>query len=181
MLRPVCFFTPALLLFSACTFAQSPSMDSQTLQALLTEVRQLRHDLQANTVAAQRAQILLHRVGIEESLVRRIQERVDANRGELAHTQQQEARLHADLKRVEDSLDRAESPSARKETEDVIAGFKAELERQTAYEQEIQAKLAETEDQFRIEQAKLARLEDDLDRLDKTLESSSAQNSSSPK
>jgi hypothetical protein len=44
-----------LLLISAPSFSQSTSQDSQTLQALLAEVRQLRHDLQTTTLAAQKA------------------------------------------------------------------------------------------------------------------------------
>jgi hypothetical protein len=40
-------------------FGQTTPSESQTLQALLWEVRQLRQDLQTTTIAVQRAQILL--------------------------------------------------------------------------------------------------------------------------
>jgi hypothetical protein len=72
-----------LLLVSAPVFGQSNSTDSQTQQALLEEVRQLRHDLQTATVSAQRAQILIHRVEAQESVVRLTQERVDTARSDL--------------------------------------------------------------------------------------------------
>jgi hypothetical protein len=49
-----CLFIPVLMLVPAPVFGQSTSTDSQTLQALLAEVRQLRHDLQTTTIAAQR-------------------------------------------------------------------------------------------------------------------------------
>jgi hypothetical protein len=54
--------------------------------------------------------------------------------------------------------------------EDTIARFKASLEAQATTEQEIQAKLTDSEERLRLEQAKLGRLQDELDRLDKTLE-----------
>jgi hypothetical protein len=53
-----------LTLFVIPTLAlrQSAPTDSQTLQALLAEVRQLRHDLQTTTATTQRAQIALYRL-----------------------------------------------------------------------------------------------------------------------
>jgi len=66
-----CLLIPVLLLISAPVFGQSTSTDSQTLQALLAEVRQLRHDLQTTTIAAQRAQILLYRLQGQEAAVAR--------------------------------------------------------------------------------------------------------------
>src|SRR5258708_28378830 len=83
MHRPL-LLVPSLLLISMPVFGQSFSSDSQTLQSLLAEVRQLRHGLQTTTVAAQRAQILIYRVQAQESVVRRVQERVDDARSRLA-------------------------------------------------------------------------------------------------
>src|SRR5690348_14040604 len=83
MPRPL-LVIPSLLLTSMPAFSQSSSSDSPTLLALLAEVRQLRHDLQTTTIAAQRAQILIYRVTAQESVVRRMQERVDDTRSRLA-------------------------------------------------------------------------------------------------
>jgi hypothetical protein len=59
------------LLSSTLCFGQTTPSESQTLQALLLEVRQLRQDLQTTTVAAQRAQILLYRLQGQEAAVAR--------------------------------------------------------------------------------------------------------------
>ena len=48
---------------------------------------------------------------------------------------------------------------------------------QASSEQETQPRLMEAEEQLRIEQAKLGRLQDELERLDKALEDSSRQGS----
>jgi chromosome segregation ATPase len=162
---------PSLVFLSVPAFGQSAATDSQTLQALLTEVRQLHRDLQTTTVAAQRAQVLVYRLQAQESAVRRMQERVDDARSKLAQIHSEEKRLTATLKQYEDSASHTDNPAQEKEIADVIAHLKAGLETQTNNEQEAQAKLTEGEEQLRIEQAKLAGLEDHLDRLEKTLES----------
>lgn len=157
-------------------FGQSTPTESQTLQALLNEVRQLRQDLQTTTAAAQRAQILLYRVQAQESIVRRVQERVDNTQSKLTQTQTEEKRLATALKQYDDSSSRDENPANQKEIEQVIAGLKSGLEIQSANEQEEQTKLTEAQEELRIEQAKLAELEDHLELLEKALENRQAVN-----
>lgn len=152
-------FILALLLIAAPARSQTGS-DSQTLQALLAEVRQLRHDLRTTTVAAQRAQILIYRVQAQQSIVRRLQERVDDTQSKLAQVQSAQKRLAAAAKELEDSLNNADSAATtRKVAEQTMA------EMQASNEQEAQARLTESEDQLRVEQAKLGGLQDQLDRL----------------
>jgi hypothetical protein len=57
------------LSFSTTCFGQTTTGDSQTLQALLSEIRLLRQDLQTTTIAAQRAQILIYRLQGQEAAV----------------------------------------------------------------------------------------------------------------
>ncbi len=83
-MRHQSFLVLTLLLVSPTAFAQTVPTDSDTLKALLVEVRLLRRDLQTTTVAAQRAQILVYRVQALESVVRRMQERIDDTRSKLA-------------------------------------------------------------------------------------------------
>lgn len=162
-----------MLLIAGTGFGQSTATDSQTLQALLAEVRQLRQDLRTANAAAQRAQILIYRVQAQEGVVSRMQERIDGMRSTLGQIEHEEKRLADGIKQNEDSLEKAENPTERKEMEQMIAQLKSALEMETNSGQETQAKVAAAEEQLRVEQAKLGRLEDELDRLDKTLESSS--------
>jgi chromosome segregation ATPase len=169
-----------LLLIAAPARSQTGS-DSQTLQALLVEVRQLRHDLRITTVAAQRAQILIYRVQAQESIVRRMQERVDDTRSKLEQIRSEQKKLAAAFKEIEDSLNNADNAATtRKEAEQTMARIKDELEIQASNEQEAQTKLTESEHQLRVEQAKLGGLQDQLDRLETQLEGSTRQTGSNP-
>lgn len=171
-MRRTWLLIPTLLLASAPVFGQSSSTDSRTLQDLLTEVRQLRHDLQTATLAAQKAQILIHRVDAEESIVRSLQERVDTTQSGLAEIRFDQRKRVESIKQIEDSksIDETLSEEQKKELDDTLAQIKAKYDAAANDEQEAQAKLTEAEEQLRMEQAKLSELEDELDRLENSLE-----------
>ena len=95
-------FLPLALSLASTAFAQTNPADSDTLKALLTEVRQLRHDLQTTTIGAQRAQILVYRAQTQESVVRRMQERVDDTRSRLAQIQSEQRNRASSIKQVEE-------------------------------------------------------------------------------
>jgi chromosome segregation ATPase len=162
----ICIFC---LFISTTTRAQSPT-DSQTLQALLSEVRQLRQDLQTTTAAAQRAQILLYRLQAQQSVVKRLQERVDDTRSKLAQIQSEQKMRTVTIKQFEDRRNSDTPSNEQKDLEVTLANIKARFEAVTNNEQEFQAQLIDAESQLRVEQAKLGGLEDNLDRLEKTLE-----------
>jgi hypothetical protein len=108
-----------LLLFSTACFGQTTPGDSQTLQALLSEVRQLRQDLQTTTIAAQRAQILLYRLQGQEAAVARASQRIDEAREKLAGIQAQRKYSATEVKRHEDFISNTENPpTQRKEFEE---------------------------------------------------------------
>jgi hypothetical protein len=166
-------FLSLFLLLTSTTFAQTNPTDSETLKALLAEVRLLRHELQTTTVAAQRAQILVYRTQAQESVVRRLQERVDDTRSTLGQIQFEEKDRAATIKQIEEKKDSSQTPATeQKQLEDVLRQLKARLDADANREQEMQAKLIESEEQLRLEQAKLGGLQDQLDRLEKLLEGS---------
>lgn len=179
---PLFYVIFPVLLLPRSMAAQTKSSDTQTLQQILGEVRQLRRELQVTAAAAQRAQILMFRLQAQENAVRRLQDRVDDSRSKLTQIEQEKSKLSQDLKQFEDSQTRAvnDDPVVRKEVEQTLANLKARLEVDANDEQEMQARLTDAEEQLRTEQAKLGRLQDELDRLDKSLEESSRPSDATP-
>jgi chromosome segregation ATPase len=168
-----CFLIPVFLLIPAPVYGQSNSTDSQTLQALLAEVRQLHHDLQTTTIAAQRAQILLYRLQGQEAIVARASQRLDDARARLVEVQSNRTKLTADIKKYEELVSQTEnSPTDRKQIEDLLPQLKAKLAAFENEEQQRQTREIEAEDELRTERAKLGELQVQLDRLEKMLEGS---------
>ena len=171
-----CLICLAVALVSAGTsFAQSS--DAQGLDGIRAEIRQLRQELRTLVGTAQRAQILVARVQVQDAAVRRVQERLDDAKSKFVAIQDEDRQFNFELKRNEQLLEQQDDSSAagvkrRKELEDTVARFKSALEQRATTEHEMQARLTEAEEQLRIEQSKLARLQDELDRLDKSLEAS---------
>src|SRR5215471_371439 len=76
MHRAIPLVVVLLLISAPCTVSQTAPTDSQTLQAILGELRQLRHDLQTTSAMAARAQIALYRLQREDEAVARATQRV---------------------------------------------------------------------------------------------------------
>src|SRR5262245_60095173 len=85
--------------------AQNSAGDSETLKALLSEVRQLRKDLQATSVAAQRVQIVLYRLEGERSVVAQLTQSLQSARLELASVQKNRQEAARVLKQAEEERD----------------------------------------------------------------------------
>jgi chromosome segregation ATPase len=167
-------FVLGLLLFPTACFGQTAPGDSQTLQALLSEVRQLRQDLQTTTIAAQRAQILMYRLQGQEADVARASQRLDEAREKLARIQDERKHVASDVKQQEDFVSNTGNPPAqRKEVEAVLPRLKTRLESLENEEQQRQTREIEAEQQLRAEEVRLSDLRDQLDRIDKALENAS--------
>lgn len=168
MLRtPLCFF-----LLTAAVSAQTQTTTAvDPLQALLTEVHELRLALQATTVTAQRVQILLSRVQLQQGAALRAVTRADEAHAKLADAQKQHARAAGVLQQTQDAINTTTDPAHVKALEAQVAEMKRQVEMWTADEQQWMAKDAEAQSHLRNEQAKLDELQDTLDRLDRALAS----------
>jgi hypothetical protein len=168
MLRPT-VLALSLLLFSSPALGQTTPTESQTLQALLAEIRQLRQDLQTSAIAARRAQILIYRLHVQEAAAARASQRLDEAKSSIEQLRAGRKYQEFQIKRYEDMRDRTENAPQRKQLEDAIGELKKQMEAAVSEEQEAQVRETELELQSRIEQARLDQLEGELDRLDQAV------------
>ena len=157
------------LLFAAAAFAQQNAPDP--LQALLAEVHQLRMDLQATTLTAQRVQILLYRVQLQQSATARAATHADEVHLKLLAAQQALARNNQDLQAAQDWLDqnRSADPARINQVQSQLKMSKQGLETWQKDQADWQAKDIDAQSQLRAEQAKLNELQATLDKLDQAL------------
>jgi chromosome segregation ATPase len=161
-----------VMLFGTSTgFCQTPAKEPDALQALLTEVHLLRQDIEAVTVASQRVQIALYSLQMQDAAMARATERLDTVRSKCSALATDRDHFVSDVQRAEAAIAGGTLPAA--EVADFRAHLtqvKSEAEAKTAEVQACQAAEADASTQLRNDQAKLADLQDRIQRLDKTLE-----------
>ncbi len=158
-----------LLFFSAITQAQTTVCEAKTMEALLTEIRQLRQDLQAAATAARKAQIVIYRLHVQVAAAEHAAAQLESAKNERTQMQWQVQYQTLQIKRLEEMKERAETEEQRKQFDESISAFRAGLEMLGPKEQELQANEIEKEAELRIQQAKLDQLESELDRIENTL------------
>jgi hypothetical protein len=95
----------AVALFAAAVaFGQAPSKEPDTLQALLAEVRQLRQDIEAMTVASQRVQIGLYNLQMQDAAVTRSTQRLDEARRRCSDLENRRRGTAGDVQRMETEI-----------------------------------------------------------------------------
>jgi hypothetical protein len=123
MIRTVVLAVSSLLL-SSVAVCQSPACpETETMQSLLTEVRQLRQDLQTVSVAARKAQIVIYRLYVQEAIVRNVSENLNSTKNALDGMRMSREYQREQLKQFEERMESSEDPSKRKQMEDMITEF----------------------------------------------------------
>jgi DNA repair exonuclease SbcCD ATPase subunit len=166
---------------SASAFGQAAQNDPQTLQALLTEVHELRQELRSSLARMQTAQIMLSRMQTQQSVVTHASDRLDEARAKLDAAQDRRQNEAIEFKRLDDSLSNEENPTQQKMIQDEIIHFKSELDASTAAEQQSQAIENECELQLRTERDKLDAINAQLDEIIKSIGSSNEQGIGAPR
>jgi len=169
------FLPLILLVVSTPALGQTISKDSQTLGALLTEVRQLRQDFEATALVTHKLQILLYRLQTQDTTVARLSRRVDDAHAEVNQLKNERDKLAGEIKQDEDFVSSNLNTSGdRKAVEDALPGLKEKLASLDDQLQQAQIEESTAQDQLRSQQARLERLEADFDRLEKSFETSQA-------
>lgn len=157
------------LLFAAAAFPQTGPPDNQVTLALLAEIRQLRQDLQITAATIQRVQIVMYRLQVQTDSLNHAAGLRESAQNECRQTEFQRKNITAQIQATEARLRNPQNPSEKSSAEEQLAQLKSSLEDLATEERDCQAQIVETENQFRAEQARLNDLQDQLDKLDKTL------------
>jgi chromosome segregation ATPase len=169
------FLPLILLVVSTPALGQTISKDSQTLGALLTEVRQLRQDFEATALVTHKLQIPFYRLQTQDTTVARLSRRVDDAHAEVNQLKNERDKLAGEIKQDEDFVSSNLNTSGdRKAVEDALPGLKEKLASLDDQLQQAQIEESTAQDQLRSQQARLERLEADFDRLEKSFETSQA-------
>jgi hypothetical protein len=110
-----------------------------------------------------------------------MQERVDDARSRLAQVRTEQSNRAASIKQIEGKKSRSETPATeQKDLENTLTQIKLRFDADANKEGEMQATITDAEYRLRMEQAKLGGRQDQLDRLEKILETSSQQAGANP-
>jgi DNA repair exonuclease SbcCD ATPase subunit len=155
----ICLFV--LLLMTASALAQSAARPTpeQSLQELVTEVRQLRATLQRMNAAVYKGQVMLERLKLQQEQVTRISRELRDARDNLSDLRGQQTRIKEVLGRVETEIERG----VQREEDKV--NLKAELEMLSQREQRMMLRETQLANELEIEQAKLHELNSKLNLL----------------
>jgi hypothetical protein len=107
------------------------------MQALLSEIRELRRDVHSAAVAARRAQMVIYRLHQQEMAVERATEPWENRKSAVAQTQMQRKYNGGELKRLEQNKERIENEQQRKQYSDEMCNIRDREEALPAHEQEL--------------------------------------------
>lgn len=161
----------AALLIATVAPAQTGPPDAQLTQAMLTEIRQLRQDLQTAAATIQRVQIVMYRLQVQTALVNSAAQRRDEAHVMCAGVEQRQRYLMAQIELIEARLRNSQNPADKQAAEAQLSMFKGNLDGLATEAQLCPAREAEAETQLRTEQAKMNDLDAQLDKLDQVLSS----------
>jgi len=160
-----------LSIIPVAALGQTTPTDSQTLQAILSEIRQLRHDLQTSNAMAARAQIALYRLQREDEAVAHAMQRLNDARSKSQRLETEKNNKALEIQQARNATSHSDAPNAQQNFEEVILPtLKSQLEILQRQEQQAKTQEAEAEQQLRDEQTRLAGLNDLLDRYNNALE-----------
>jgi len=142
----------------------------QTLQALLSEVHQLRLAIQRSNLNTYHAQITIERMKLQQQRVDRLQAQIGDVRQQLAETRKRLSQTSDDFKQAEIILARETDAAKRADTEMRYRDYKSELDELTEKEQQQRQAEIQLSAQLQLEQAKLNELNERLDTLQRELE-----------
>jgi chromosome segregation ATPase len=153
-----------LMLFLTLAAGQEALPDSQTV---LPEIRALRLDLRNTAATIQGVQIVMYRLQAQAMSLERATGRLDMARGQCKAAQDGQKFAAAQIESMKKQ--NAQNGDKQKNIQQMISQLQANTEIWATQAQTCQGEQADAEAQFRVEQAKMSELENQLEQLDQAL------------
>ncbi len=154
-----------LIALTSTSLAQTAHSDSQTLDAILAELKEIHHELRST----QAMQTLLAELGAKQSVVNQAVERVDRERSGLIQIQSDQKRILSELDRAQDKVDQSSDPTEQKRLTEEVERLKANVSAFKIQEQARQSAVDEAQQRLRDSQDALQEIQEQLDALTKKL------------
>ncbi len=152
----------------------------QAMQALVNEVRQLRLAIQRSNLSAHQSQVVIERMRSQQQTVDRVADRLRWAREEASrfrmYMPMQQTEIQNRLKMIEADLSETLDAKARRVKEGELEISKQRLGMMGQEETRLRENESQLAAQLQIEQAKLAELNDQLDALQREMETPSSEN-----
>jgi chromosome segregation ATPase len=148
--------------------APAPS-DSSVIQALLSEVHQLRLAIERTNSIGPRIQLAVERVKIQQQVVSRLSDQLEGVRRDLDSRQAAETRSAEQIRNAESEINQTTDPNKRKTLEGELKDFRPMMEQMQKTTQLLQAREADLSSRLRSEQATLDGLNDRLNQIERSL------------
>jgi predicted nucleic acid-binding Zn-ribbon protein len=164
--------TIAIAIVAACALpvvAQSGAGGTDTLSALLTEVRALRVAMERAASTTPQIQLLAARLTVQNERLARVSRDADAAQQELERIESQTASMSSRAGQIEEALSRESDPARQRELKAEQTNIKSELEDRTAQEVRVRGREAELASLVAVEQAQWVELNRRLDELEREL------------
>ena len=164
-----------IFLLAACPialFAQQAETDQRVLQALLSEVQQLRVAIERSTLLGARTQLAISQLQLQEGKTERLSRELQSLRDGNSQLTSHKERLSQGIKEFEArrTLPAFSTPQAQTEVENTIKQFKFELEELVANEQRKAAREGELASQLQAAQREVQDSRNRIAEMERTLD-----------
>jgi chromosome segregation ATPase len=167
------------VLAAAAVPAQTADSNTATMQALLSEVRQLRRTVEKTLSLSPRIQLILQRAQVQEQKVSRISQQLDEVRQQIAAQTARQTNFAERLAKVEQDISAETDAKRRAQLEDERGTLKRIVA--NGPDPQLRARESELANSLETEQAVLNEFNEKLDALERQIEPPPASDGQPPK
>lgn len=149
---------------------QSSQTDRQLSQALLSEIRQLRLDIERSSLISYRTQVTIERLRLQHERVDRLTTQIDELRNQVAEMKLSRPHLQEHAQDLETRLSQEQEPQMHGQIDTELRELKYALNQQDDLQSRQQERVIKLTESLQSEQRILEDLSSRLDALDRELE-----------